>query len=516
MDVRMPDGTIITNVPEGTTKEQLLAKLGKPQQETYDPTEGMSTTDKVLAGAGKAIYDIGRGAGQLVGLVDRADIEESRRLDAPLMNTGAGKVGNFVGNVAAFAPTAFIPGANTYTGAGVIGAGIGLLQPSTSTAETVTNVGAGAAGGVVGKRLGDAINGFLTRRATERAAQAPMNEARTAIVREAQDRGYVIPPADADAGLGSKVLNALSGKIKTEQKASTLNQPITNRLVARDLGLPEDEPITREAINAVRKQAGEAYETIRGAGLVKPDTQFRLKLEEIGKANANAAKDFPELANTELQTLIDGVKKDQFDAGSAVDVIRILRDKSDSFYTKGDKGLGKAAKQIADEMESLLGRHLERAGAAPEVLSNFQNARKLIAKTYTAEKALNPTTGNVAGQKLARDLAKGKPLEGGMRSAAEFAQAFPKSAQDISSVNPYSILDAFVGAGGLVSNPAITGGVVARPVARSVILNPAYQRTFVAPQEPGNSLRNLLIATEAEAVPLGAVSGLSLASQVNQ
>jgi hypothetical protein len=258
MDVRMPDGTIITNVPEGTTKEQLLAKLGKPQQETYDPTEGMSTTDKVLAGAGKAIYDIGRGAGQLVGLVDRADIEESRRLDAPLMNTGAGKVGNFVGNVAAFAPTAFIPGANTYTGAGVIGAGIGLLQPSTSTAETVTNVGAGAAGGVVGKRLGDAINGFLTRRATERAAQAPMNEARTAIVREAQDRGYVIPPADADAGLGSKVLNALSGKIKTEQKASTLNQPITNRLVARDLGLPEDEPITREAINAVRKQSIQA------------------------------------------------------------------------------------------------------------------------------------------------------------------------------------------------------------------------------------------------------------------
>jgi len=27
MDVRMPDGTIVTNVPEGTTKADLLAKL---------------------------------------------------------------------------------------------------------------------------------------------------------------------------------------------------------------------------------------------------------------------------------------------------------------------------------------------------------------------------------------------------------------------------------------------------------------------------------------------------------
>ena len=54
MDVRMPDGTIITNVPEGTTKAQLLAKLGQapaqpmtaPQttftEETvYDPATGV-------------------------------------------------------------------------------------------------------------------------------------------------------------------------------------------------------------------------------------------------------------------------------------------------------------------------------------------------------------------------------------------------------------------------------------------------------------------------------------------
>ena len=36
MDVRMPDGTIITNVPEGTTKAQLMAKLGQaPEQPSF-------------------------------------------------------------------------------------------------------------------------------------------------------------------------------------------------------------------------------------------------------------------------------------------------------------------------------------------------------------------------------------------------------------------------------------------------------------------------------------------------
>ncbi|HNC04252.1 MAG TPA: hypothetical protein PLY05_12980, partial [Agitococcus sp.] len=32
-DVRMPDGTIIKNVPQGTTKAQLMAKLQKKQQQ---------------------------------------------------------------------------------------------------------------------------------------------------------------------------------------------------------------------------------------------------------------------------------------------------------------------------------------------------------------------------------------------------------------------------------------------------------------------------------------------------
>jgi hypothetical protein len=104
-------------------------------------------SDPFVAGMGKASVDIGRGAGQMIGAVSRQDVADSRKLDAPLMATTAGKAGNIVGTAADLLPTAFIPGAGTLAGAGAIGAGTGLLQPSTSTGETAANT---AIGGVMG------------------------------------------------------------------------------------------------------------------------------------------------------------------------------------------------------------------------------------------------------------------------------------------------------------------------------------------------------------------------------
>lgn len=116
-------------------------------QAKYGATSGMSTADKFFAGAGKAFVDLGRGAGQFLGVVNRDDVAKSRQLDKPLMETGAAKAGNITGNVAAMLPAAFIPGAATIPGAALIGGVSGLLAPSTSTSETLTN---GALGGVLG------------------------------------------------------------------------------------------------------------------------------------------------------------------------------------------------------------------------------------------------------------------------------------------------------------------------------------------------------------------------------
>lgn len=159
--VQGPDGKIYkVEGPEGATAEQLgqfimsqssvreskaAANLAEDRKK-YAPTVGMSGMDQFLAGTGKAFSDIGQGVSQYFpGGATREDVAQTRKLDAPLMDTGAGLAGNIAGNVAIAAPTAFIPGANTITGAGLIGAGMGATAPSASTSETLKNIGIGGA-----------------------------------------------------------------------------------------------------------------------------------------------------------------------------------------------------------------------------------------------------------------------------------------------------------------------------------------------------------------------------------
>jgi hypothetical protein len=171
MDVRLPDGTIIKNVPEGTTKAQLLQKLqangmnfssaNAPASPAYDPTEGMSGTEKFLAGVGKSMTDVGRGVRQYLpdsmGGMSNAEIAMARKLDAPLMKTGAGTAGNVAGNLAMAVPTAFIPGAATIPGGAAIGALSGALQPGVDAAERAKNV---AIGGIAGAAVPALVRGY--------------------------------------------------------------------------------------------------------------------------------------------------------------------------------------------------------------------------------------------------------------------------------------------------------------------------------------------------------------------
>lgn len=150
------DGITIQNIPDDVPADapQLRERVAKirasmPKEpkapEAMNPTDGMSTTDKVLAGVGKGMTDTARGVGQLFGLVSREDVAKARERDKALMDTTAGTVGNVAGNIAMLAPTAFIPGAATMRGAAMIGAGTGLAAPSTSTSETLQNTAIGGA-----------------------------------------------------------------------------------------------------------------------------------------------------------------------------------------------------------------------------------------------------------------------------------------------------------------------------------------------------------------------------------
>jgi len=165
--ITAPDGTKLKiTAPDDATPEQVLAyakENHKPAAaQAPDPTEGMSGTDKFLAGVGKAFADTGMGIGQMLGLVSRDDVAERRRLDAPLMKHTAATVGNVAGNVAIAVPTVLLPGAATVPGAAAIGAAQGLIQPSTSSTETAQNVALGGGLGAGSIMAGRAVAGLYS------------------------------------------------------------------------------------------------------------------------------------------------------------------------------------------------------------------------------------------------------------------------------------------------------------------------------------------------------------------
>jgi len=132
--------------------------VGSPEDiAAQSPVSGNSGAYNTLLGWQRGVHEIGRGIGQDLGLVSRQDVANDRALDAPLMATTGGKVGNFLGQVNAIAPAAFVPGANTVTGAAALGALSGLAQPSSSTGETLRNIGYGTAGGAGGVFAGRAL-----------------------------------------------------------------------------------------------------------------------------------------------------------------------------------------------------------------------------------------------------------------------------------------------------------------------------------------------------------------------
>lgn len=147
-----PEFDIVSRAYQASKTSQVKAEPAK-----YDPTEGMSTTERTFAGIGSGMTDLVYGAGQRLGLVDQATINEKRRLDAPLKATRAGAVGSVTGKVALGLPAVLIPGANTLTGAAVIGGTQGAIEPTTEDESVLKNTAIGAGAGVLGVMAGRAV-----------------------------------------------------------------------------------------------------------------------------------------------------------------------------------------------------------------------------------------------------------------------------------------------------------------------------------------------------------------------
>lgn len=73
------------------------------KEEQFNPTDDMSTLGKLGAGVGRGMKNVARHASNLIGITPDSSISDANALDAPLLDTTPGAIGNFIGETAATA-----------------------------------------------------------------------------------------------------------------------------------------------------------------------------------------------------------------------------------------------------------------------------------------------------------------------------------------------------------------------------------------------------------------------------
>ena len=174
------------NFPDNMSQADMAAAIQKNYPEIHgqaapaapNPTDGNSFLDNAAAGVGKGATDLALGAkqrfddlaaflenhfgGQSINAVlgmnnasdiqkaTQAEVDDKRRLDAPLMQTAGGKVGNFIADAVPAVAAGLVPGGQGLAGTMLTGAALGAAEPTTEDDSVLRNTALGAAGGAAG------------------------------------------------------------------------------------------------------------------------------------------------------------------------------------------------------------------------------------------------------------------------------------------------------------------------------------------------------------------------------
>ena len=467
--------------------------------------------ERGLAGVGKAFADTGRGVGQAIGMVSREDVAAQRKLDAPLMDTTAGKVGNFAGNVALLALTAALPGANTVAGAGAIGTATGFLQPSTSTGETVTNMLLGGAGGAGGQKIANAIGGAAAQRGNA------ITQGQNAAAQAGQKLGMRLTPGKAS---GSTVLQKLEAAAESNPMTAggfdaikNTNQRAVNRAAAKAIGENADE-LSTPVLQAAEQRIGAVFNSVADRTPVALDPQvIGPRLQQIVQDSEGLIGGNASLLDNQLIQRLDGFVNSA--GGATREQLRTLSSKlgkaarNNMTTQAGDRELGQALFAAQEVVEDAIQGSLSQAqqAAYAQARNQYRNLMTLTAKTNV----VNPSSGNVSGRGLATTLMqkdRGGFTMGGNNSdmylAARFTQAFPdivgNSGTATRSMGP---ADYIAGVPGNI----LTRMYLSRPVSAAASAGAGAAGTAARlANKPANALSR----------SLGATSGLTLADLVQQ
>jgi len=234
------------------------------------------------------------------------------------------------------------------------------------------------------------VGGAIAKKVNDKVLMQAKNAPKDKIIQESFDAGYTLPKSLYDPSFKNNLVESFGGKAATLQQASAKNQGVTNDLARKALGVGDDVPLSMSTIDSVRKDAYKPYQEI--ASLSKGADNALQELKQA-RADSNAwFNSYNRSANPEHLA-----KAQEF-------------------------------KSVADIAENVL-EDYAKAADKPELITQLAKARKTIAKSYTVERAMNKSSGDIDARVLGRLYDKNKPLSDGLDTIGKFNAAFPKASQ---------------------------------------------------------------------------------------
>lgn len=379
---------------KGTPEFQTVAQAyqaarqqpAKPEQ--YDPTEGMSTFEKLAAGAGKSVVDTGRGIGQMLGMVSQKEIDAAAQRDKALMNTTPGVIGNVGGQVAQMA----LPGAalgkvapafkaaaaaRPFASAALSAGGFAATQPVLTGDTRAGNTAQGAALGVAGQGA-SALLGKAARGASD-----TLTPQVKALYEKAIAAGI---PVNAAQLSDSKFLKTLSSVVEKMPftggvKSRNTQQEAFNRAVSKTFGENTDK-ITDDVYAAAKRRIGGQFEALTARNNLNADNALLGRLSGIvDDANRFGTDDTARAVQSSIDELLGKADQAGTVPGKAYQAL-------DSKLGKLMKGGGEKAMylgQVRETVREAMDQGISQADKAAwqQARSQYKNLkaiRDLVAK----------------------------------------------------------------------------------------------------------------------------------------
>jgi hypothetical protein len=351
---------------------------------------------------------IGGGLGKLVGKV------------APALGESIASGGMSLGNAATGSK---IANALMRVGGGAINgaATAGMVDPESAGTGAMIGGALPVVAKVAGE-VGNALNNSNTNKYAEALSKFNRQEPMRDTLKESIDAGYVVPPNLVNPSTKNAIIESISGKQATGQLASVRNQDVTEKLVRQSLGLADDVPLNKSALEQMRKIEGGAYKKVAD---LSPEAM--INLESLKQARNDAQGWF-----------------NAYNRSASPE----------------DLAKAKSFRSVANDFETQLEKNASDAGQ-DNLIPALRDARKQIAKTYTVERALNDGAGTVNAKVIGRMYDKGSPLSDGLDTVGKFASTFPsvnQASQQMGSPAAHNLRSMasllMGGAGGAAMGPA--------------------------------------------------------------